>query len=177
MSTTKKSDKKKNSKNSEIRELRAKIKELTQQNKELTEKMKKALADYNNLQKNNAYRVELMLNQMKKKVALRLIELADDISSAFNSLKQETFPESAKNWLSGLINTLEKINKVLEELGVHVRECKVGDDFDSSFHEAIGFVPGGEKGKIAEVIQRCFVMDNNVIRPARVLTHSGSNEK
>ncbi len=171
-----KENKTKNKKES-VEELKKQIKELTEKNEQLTAQLKKALADYNNLQNNNAYRVNLMLDQMKKKVALKLIELADDISYAFEALDKSQFSESAKNWLDGLLQTLSKIDSVLGELGVSVRECKVGDEFDSTFHEAIGEMPGGKKGKIANVVQKCFVMNDNVIRPARVLTYSGSSDK
>ena len=157
--------------------LEDKVSILTEENEKLTEQLKKALADYQNLQNNNAYRVGLMLDQVKKKVALKLIELADDISYAFANLDKSKFPDSAKSWLDGLVQTLEKIDLVLKELGVEVKECKVGDKFDSSLHEAIGVVPGGDKGKIANVVQQCFILNDNVIRPARVLTYSGQDKK
>ena len=49
-----------------------------------------------------------------------------------------------------------------------------GDDFDSDLHEAITETPSKNnlKGKIVDVIENGYVMDDKIIRFAKVVTGS-----
>lgn len=133
------------------------------------EKLKKALADYHNLERNNERRNELRLIQLKKDLASSLINLMDDIYYGLNAREKLEVPENVTSWVDGLVASMSKMSNVLSELGISLMEVTTGDEFDSNKHEAIAMTKGGKKGSIIEVVQPGYIMDDQVIRPAKVV--------
>jgi molecular chaperone GrpE len=179
-------DKKKvdNKKSKNIKDLEAevsKLKKSLESERALSEELKvslmKALADYQNLEKNNQKRIDLMSFQLKKELAKSLIEVADSIYFALNSLKDIEITEQLKNWVDGMKQVLEKFNNVLSIIGVVQIKVKAGDKFDSTQHEAIATLPQGDVDTIHEVVQPGYMIDDHVIRPSRVVVNKGSNKK
>lgn len=137
----------------------------------VTNQLKKALADYQNLENGIDNRVESRLFQMKRKVAADLIEVCDDMRFAVEASKDLSLDEKGSAWLEGLLGTFQKTEKALGELGVLPMNVRSGESFDSARHEAIAVVDLGEAGKIHEVVQEGYVLDDNVIRPAKVVVN------
>lgn len=133
------------------------------------EKLKKALADYHNLERNNERRNEIRLNQIKKDLAASMINLMDDIYYGLNAKEELEIPDTVASWLDGLAASMSKMKNVLGELGITLLEVKEGDKFDSNIHEAIAMVDGGKKGRIVDVVQPGYIMDEQIIRPAKVV--------
>jgi molecular chaperone GrpE len=73
-----------------------------------------------------------------------------------------------KSWLQGIEGTLQKLDKVLEEMGVKRIEA-VGKKFDPNFHEAVREVEGEEDGMVMEELQTGFEINGKVIRPSQVV--------
>lgn len=136
---------------------------------EIQNQLKKALSDYHNLSANIAKREELRFFQLKRGLCEEIIPSLDTVSLALRSAQEVSLDEKGKAWLEGINHTLENIKKVFEGLGLTQYLPKKGDTFDSSIHEAVAVVDGGEKGKIFDVVQPGYVLNETVIRQAKVV--------
>lgn len=136
---------------------------------EIQNQLKKALSDYHNLSTNIAKREELRFFQLKRGLCEEVIPSLDTVSLALRSSQDITFDEKGKAWADGITHTLENIKKVFEGLGLTQYIPQKGDSFDSSIHEAVAVVDGGEKGKIFDIVQPGYVLNDTVIRQAKVV--------
>ncbi len=76
--------------------------------------------------------------------------------------------EACKDLVMGVEMTLKIF---LDALSRHGLEAvgKAGDDFDPAWAEAVGIAEDGEPGKVAAILQKGFVLNGRVIRPAKVM--------
>ncbi|MGI6475966.1 MAG: nucleotide exchange factor GrpE [Candidatus Dojkabacteria bacterium] len=152
-----------------IRELALTIDEVEDEKLVVENQLKKALADYHNLLKNSEKRDEMRFFQVKRKLFEDLIPSLDAVRMAIKTGEEIKFEEKSESWKEGVIAVLEKINKSMEEIGLQQYVPVKGDSFDNEIHEAIATVEEGEKGKIYDVVQPGYILDEMVIRPARVV--------
>ena len=143
---------------------------------ELKDKLIHALADYQNLERNNQKRIEMMSLQLKRDIAKGLIEVADDIYFALDAVKKLELDANMRNWIQGMVQTLEKFQNILSIVGVVPISVNKGDSFDSSKHEAVATLPQGDVDTIHEVIQPGYMIGDYVIRPARVVVNKGKTK-
>jgi len=172
----KQKQKKQNSNMQKTEELKKKIQELAltvdkvEDEKLVVEnQLKKALADYHNLLKNSEKRDALRFFQIKKNLCEELIPSLDAIMMGLEVSKKIDFDEKSKSWAEGIVATLEKINKTMEEIGLEQYMPNKGEDFNNELHEAIAVVEEGEKGEIFDIVQPGYILDDTVIRPAKVV--------
>ena len=152
-----------------IRELALTIDEVEDEKLIVENQLKKALADYHNLRKNSEKRDEMRFFQVKRKLFEDLIPSLDAVRMAIKTGEEIKFEEKSESWKEGVIAVLEKINRSMEEIGLQQYVPVRGDSFDNEIHEAIATVEEGEKGKIYDVVQPGYILDEKVIRPARVV--------
>lgn len=152
-----------------IRMLALTIDQVEDEKQNIENQLKKALADYRNLEGALDKRLQLREVQLRKQLAESLITLMDDINFGIVAAEKVELKEEAKAWLQGLLDTTRKMSNVLAQLGVSMMELKAGDNFDSTYHEAVAVIPGHKDGEIVEVIQPGYLIDDLVIRPARVV--------
>jgi molecular chaperone GrpE len=139
----------------------------------LENQLKKALADYANLERDMDKRIEVRSLQMKLQIARTLMNVLDDVSLATEAGKKLQLADDAKAWADGISATLMDIEKAVNEFGIAKMEVKAGDAYNSSMHEAVGTVNEGEKGKIHELVQPGYILGEVVVRPARVIVAQG----
>lgn len=163
------SEKKINELESRIQELALTIDKVEDEKLEVENQLKKALSDYQNLERSIDKRLELRLLQLKKDVAQTLMVIMDDIQFALKSTKSIEMDEQTKSWVEGVSGTLRKMEKVLGELNIEMMNVQPGDTFNSDLHEALAVTDQGEEDTIVEVIQPGYEMDGVVIRHARVV--------
>ncbi len=131
--------------------------------------LKKALADYHNLLGSIAKREEIRFFQLKKGLCENVIPTLDAVSLAVKSSEEMKLGEKEKSWIDGVVGILENLEKVFGDIGLK-QYCPVkGDTFDSSIHEAVAVVEQGESGKIFDVIQPGYMINDDVIRQSRVV--------
>jgi len=138
---------------------------------ELENQLKKALSDYQNLKRDMTKRLDFEEAMIRKGVMRELIELADDIDMAMDSVHDE------KGWREGVSNILNKFYTVIAGIGGQMIEVKKGDNFDPEKHEAVGTVSEGEDGKIVKVVQNGYTLNDMVVRPSRVIVCKSENKK
>ena len=130
-----------------------------EQNKieELTGNWKRALADYQNLQKRSE-REKIAFAQYSNSVLIaRLLTIVDYLERVQTYLKD-----------NGLELAIKEFKRLLEEEGL--REIEVlGKDFNPLEMEAVEAVGGEEgTGKVMEVMSKGYRLKDKIIRPAKV---------
>lgn len=135
----------------------------------LTDNFKRALADYQNLEKNTQKRLGLMYLQSRKSLAEKLIPLIDDITMALKAKEDIEFGESEKSWVNGVEVIFNNLEKSLEEIGVKKYMPEKGMEFNPMLHEALTVIQSDKPGLIYDVIQPGYILEDTVIRPSRVV--------
>ena len=75
--------------------------------------------------------------------------------------------------LKGVELIYQKLKNKLSEKGLKILEVNTGDDFNVDFHEAITSIPAPSenlKGKIVDVVEKGYKLNDRVIRFAKVVT-------
>lgn len=147
------------------------LKELEDKLSATEEQLKRAVADYRNLEK----RIQedgLMVAQYSK------AQLVNKILPALDSLDQAVAgasgSEAESGWLKGVLMAIKQLRQALAEEGL--LEIDTSGKFDPLLHEAVD-VREGENDKILEVVVRGYTLNGKMIRPAKVVVGKSEPEK
>ena len=139
---------------------KTKIQKLEVEVKELTEKWKRALADYQNLEKRIDQEKKEFVNFASAVLLDKLLPVLDSLEECHKHLKDR-----------GLVLILDQLKKVLESEGL--KEIKVKDEeFDPREMDAVEMVKG-EKNKVIEVVLKGYQLNDKILRPAKVKVGTG----
>jgi len=152
-----------------IKELALTIDKLEDEKLVIQEQMLRALADYQNLVKDSEKRNELRYFQLKKSLSESVIPSLDALNLAIKTSKNLKLDEQSKSWLDGILATIQTLEKSFSEIGIKQFLPAKGDKFDPAIHEAVATVEGGKSGEIYDLVQPGYILDNTVIKPARVV--------
>ena len=101
-----------------------------------------------------------------------MLGVADNLQRALNAvaeLDQDTLPDAAKSLLEGVAATERDL---IASMGRHkvTPVSPMGEKFDANIHEAMFEAPdtGQPAGTIIEVIETGYMMDERLLRPAKV---------
>ena len=132
---------------------------------ELKDQYLRLAAEFDNYKKRTLKeKTELILNGGQKTVTA-ILPVIDDMERALASKSED--PKAIQE---GAENIFKKFLKTLESLGVKPIDTK-DKDFDTDFHEAVAMVPGmgdEKKGKVIDCLQTGYMMNDKVIRHAKV---------
>lgn len=136
--------------------------------KEVTETKARANADMYNFQK----RLERETTNAKKfaleRFAKDLLENIDNLERAIDAAKNTGVAEDDA-LLQGVILTHKALLTTLEKHKVTVIAPEKGDDFNADLHEAVGMDAEAESGKIGNVLQKGYQLQDRLLRPAMVM--------
>ncbi|MFA7142790.1 MAG: nucleotide exchange factor GrpE [Candidatus Dojkabacteria bacterium] len=163
-----KEDKKTKNFELQIQELANTIDALEDEKLEISNQLKRALADYQNLEKNTEKFLRLRFLQVKKNLVEDILPITDSLTIAIESKKALELDEKTSAWVDGVSASIENLEKVLADMGLTKFIPKKGDKFDPEVHEAITVVDKGKKDHIFDTIQPGYKLDDILIRPARV---------
>jgi molecular chaperone GrpE len=135
------------------------IQELKQKVEEFENKYKRAIADYQNLDKRVAEERKELILRSNKELLLRLLPVLDTLMVAANHVKNEGLELSMKQFLD-----------TLKEEGVEKIETK-GKNFDPHLMECITTAEG-EENKVIEEIRSGYMLSDKVLRAAQVMVGS-----
>jgi len=145
----------------EIKKKDEEIAALKQEVKSFLEKFQRLGADFDNYKKRQE-------NELSKARKFGLIDCLRSLMPFMDSfILAKSTDNEAKKSLEILWGQLVQI---LENLGFQIIDPKIGDDFDPNFHESISSEEkdGVEEGKILDVYQVGFMIESQIVRPARV---------
>lgn len=136
---------------------------------EAKDKYLRLYSEFENFRRRNAKeRIELVKNASEELITA-LLPVVDDFERAEKSFNEEVSSDSAKEGF-GLIKN--KFIKILEQKGLTAMESDPGIEFDSEIHEAITKIPAPDeklKGKVVDVVEKGYLLNDKVIRFAKVV--------
>ena len=134
---------------------------------ELKDKYLRSVAEFENYKKRTRKEVADLILNGGEKTGAAILPIIDDMERAIdNAGKAEDIKALEEGW--ELI--FKKLMKTLESLGVKKIDTD-GKDFDVDYHEAVAMVPGmgdDKKGKVIDCVQAGYMLNDRVIRHAKV---------
>lgn len=128
-------------------------------------------ADFENYKRREEGKQAEILDFAKEVTLVKMLPTLDSLEQGLKQTPQQDAPDFADKfakWHAGIEGVLQKLAKVLEEMGVKKIEA-VGKPFDPHFHEAIRQVPGEEDDIIVDELQVGYELGGRVIRPSQVV--------
>ncbi len=144
------------------------IAELEAEKAELKDKQLRLLAEFENYKKRTVKeKIDLMSNAAKDTIS-KLLPVLDDFDRAKkisdDEGSEEVFPD-------GVTMVYNKLHTTLKGLGLSVMET-TGEVFDAEMHEAVTEIPAPNedlKGKVADTIEKGYLLNDKIIRHAKVV--------
>lgn len=137
-----------------------------EENAKLRDQLLRTIAEFENYKKRTLKeKAELILNGGEKTITA-ILPVLDDFERALADTHTDD-PDAIKE---GMELIFKKFVKTLEGLGVKKIEA-LDKDFDVDYHEAIAMVPGmgdEKKGKVIDCVQTGYMLNEKVIRHAKV---------
>jgi molecular chaperone GrpE len=134
---------------------------------EAKDKYLRLYSEFENFRRRTSKEKLEMIQSANEQLIKAMLPVADDFERAEKALKDGTVKES-----EGFTLIRNKFQKTLEQYGVKTMIIDRGSSFDPDFHEAITQIPAPEeslKGKIVEVIEKGYLLNEKVIRYAKVV--------
>jgi len=137
---------------------------------ETKDKYLRLYSEFENYRRRTSKEKVEMINSANKELISLILPIIDDFERAIKLTSKENLDTS----MEGFELIFQKLNSLLEKQGVKKMEIKTGDDFDPDFHEAITKIASKKnlKDKIVDVIENGYMLDDKVIRFAKVVTGS-----
>lgn len=143
-------------------------KKITKKNnnhQELEDRLKRTLADYQNLER----RIEEERKMLSRLSSVLLIEkflpVLENLENAQKHLNDQ-----------GLELVIKQFKEVLASEGVEEIEAE-NKQFDPKYHEAIEAEPGEVDNQITKVLTKGYKIEDKVIKPARVVVTRKDKEE
>ena len=131
------------------------IEELKQKAEECENKYKRALADYQNLQKRTQDEKQDWILSANKELLLRFLPVLDTLIIAHHHVQDE-----------GLKITIDQFLGILKAEGVTKIET-IGKEFDPEFMEVV-MTGEGKDGIVLENLRNGYMINKKLLRPAQV---------
>ena len=135
---------------------------------DLNDRFVRLHAEFDNYRKrSNREKVDL-ISSANAGLLKDLLPILDDFERGITNNLESTDISAVKE---GFNLIYAKFNGIIDAKGMKVMDCK-NQVFDSEFHEAIGNLPVDDpelKGKIIQVVENGYTLNDKVIRFAKVL--------
>lgn len=143
---------------------------LQQELAEQKDKYLRLYSEFENFRRRTSKEKLEMIQSANEQLIKALLPVVDDFEraeKAFGGRKEEKEFE-------GFFLIQNKFKKTFDQYGVKVMELGAGSAFDADFQEAITQVPAGDelKGKVVDVVEKGYMLNDKVIRFAKVVVGS-----
>ncbi len=133
--------------------------------KNIENQLKRALADYQNLEKRIVVEKSVWIKIANKDLLLKILPVLDDLFLAQKHLNDD-----------GLGLTIQKFIEILKQEGVTLMQPLKGAKFDPKLMEALGTVEG-EEGRVIEEVRAGYALFDTILRPAQVVVGSAKQNQ
>jgi len=143
------------------------IKKLQDELAEAKDKYLRLYAEFDNFRRRSAKEKLDMIQSANEHLLKNLLSVTDDFERAEKSFKDKNDKES-----EGFFLIQNKFKKMLDQYNVKVMEIGKETAFDADLHEAITQMPAATeklKGKIVDVVEKGYLLNDKVIRFAKVV--------
>jgi len=148
--------------------LEVKIGELESANKDLNDKFLRLSAEFDNYRKRTLRERMELTKTAAESVMLGILPVTDDFERAMHSIEQGMDFEATKE---GILLIYNKFKEFIKQNGITEIDA-AGKPFDTDLHEALTKIPAPSedlKGKIIDVVQKGYYLNDKVIRFAKVV--------
>lgn len=155
---------------SELDQAAAAIEKLNQENTELRDQLLRALAEVENVRRRLTRDKEEGVKYAASKFAAEMLDVADNLQRAIDAVPADQSAEPlVQNLLEGVRATARVLAHKFERAGIRKIEA-VGQKLDANFHEVMFEVPGTGQpnGTVVQCIQDGYLLNDRLLRPARV---------
>lgn len=128
-----------------------------EEKEELTNKYLRALADYQNLEKQTQAWREDFVKFANQNLIIELLEVLDDLEKANEHLNDE-----------GLKIVLDKLRKILENSGLEELDL-LNTEYDPNTSEAVGMEAGEQENMVVKINKKGYKLNGKIIRVAKVI--------
>ena len=138
----------------------------------LKDQLLRTVAESENIRRRASRDVENAHKYANEKLLEDLLPVLDSLEKALELPDQS---DDAKAVLEGIEISLRMFRETLERGGVLVVD-PLGEPFDPSKHEALAMVPNEEvePNSVIEVVQKGYLLNERVVRAARVVVSAAS---
>jgi len=136
---------------------------------EMKDKYIRLMAEFENFRRRTAKERIDFAKTASQDVMSDLLPVIDDMERARQSMEAT---RDVDTLLQGLELVFHKLKHVTQQKGLKPMETKPGDSFDSDMHDAVTQIPAPSeelKGKIVDVIEKGYTLNDKVIRFAKVI--------
>lgn len=126
-------------------------------------------AEFENYKKRTSKERLEFFQYANQEMMISMLGVLDDFERALKEISKN----GSSSDLQGVELIYQKFKNKLTEKGLKAIEVKAGDIFDVNYHEAITQIPSPSedlKGKIVDVIETGYTLNDKVIRFAKVVT-------
>ncbi|MBR3612548.1 MAG: nucleotide exchange factor GrpE [Bacteroidaceae bacterium] len=133
----------------------------------LEDKYLRQVAEFDNYRKRTIKEKAELIKNGGERAIESILPVLDDFERAIQNMSKD---ESAADMLTGVELIYNKFIGILKQNGLQKIETE-GKDFDTDYHEAIAMIPAPEeslKGKVLDCVQTGYILNDKVIRHAKV---------
>ena len=133
---------------------------------QLENQLKRAVADYHNLEKRVAEGRSELTKWGTSELLIKLLPVLDHLEQAMAGVKESNESESQSGWVRGVELAVKEFKNVLQAEGLE--EIQTDSEFNPALHEAVD-TQVGEDNKILKVVRKGYTLNGKVLRPAQVV--------
>jgi molecular chaperone GrpE len=150
--------------------LNEQVQKLSAELEEAKDKYLRLYSEFDNFRRRTTKERIDLIKTANQDLMVALLPVVDDFERAQKALDQTEDHKTSKEGFELIYN---KFNNILKQKGLKTMEVTVGIEFDTEFHEAITQLPsadGSMKGKIIDVVEKGYLLEDKVVRFAKVVT-------
>lgn len=153
----------------EISEEESIIDKLQADVQEAKDKYIRLYSEFENFRRRTAKERLDLIKTANEDLMSAMLPVMDDFQRAQKALEESEDHKASKEGFDLIYN---KFSSILKQKGLKPMEDKKGTEFNTEFHEAISQMPVEKKklkGKIIDVVEQGYYLDEKVIRFAKVV--------
>lgn len=142
--------------------------ELVEEIRELRESLVRQQAEFENYRKRQAREFRRLSIQGKRELMIELLAVLDNFDRAVAHRDENGHPPEEVS--EGMFLTADLMRRILDQEGLKALDVRVSDPFDPNIHEAMMAteVEGLVKDTVLEILQKGYLLNDELLRPARV---------
>lgn len=155
------------------------VKDTTEETKKYMDLYLRAQAEIENMKKRFQKEREQFIRFANESLIKDLLNVIDNLERAVeHSNGKEQTQDSIKALKEGVELTLKEMKDVLKKAGLEGFES-LGKKFDPNYHHAVEqrFDPSVEPGTVVEELQKGYLLNGRLIRPAMVVVNKKEEKK
>lgn len=145
--------------------------ELKEKYEELNDRYLRLYSEFDNYRKRtNKEKLEL-IKSASESLIIDLLPVLDDFDRALKAFEDHN---ADPELIAGVELIYNKLFNILKQKGLKPMDS-MGKDFDTDYHEALTKIPAPSedmKGKVVDVIQKGYLLNDKIIRFAKVVVGS-----